>query len=909
MNQTFFSKNKSLIILLNLICLGLTLNTTNQTLAIAPPPQIAQQTQNRDSAEKAFRQGMESYQKGTISGFKEAIASWETALPLWQTIGDASQSAVTLNFLSLAYANLGQFSKALKGYQQLLLLTQTLKDQQTEASTLVAIAKIEAKLGNYQKSLDGLNQSLALCQKIKFKTGEATALNEIALIYFNLGESKQAISYYNQALESVNLLGNSANTAAIFNNLGQVYSDSKEFDKALDYYQQSANLWETLIQKLGDNASPDIKRGKSATLNNIAFIYANLEKFPSALETYQQALALWQTIGDRTGEASTLNNMGFVYFQQGNLTKARDFYQQALNIRQEVGDLPKEAISRYRLAIIDRKQGNFEQAIQQINRAIEIIENLRIKVTNQDLRTSFLASKQEYYQFYIDLLMQLHQQNPHQGWDGKALQISERSKARSLLDILAESQGQLTNGIDPKLLAQKNLLKEQLGNLEEKRIQLLSNPHTYSQKDSIDREINALLQQYQPLLEKIRLTNSHYASLTQPQPLNLAKIQHLLDNNTALLEYSLGEKRSYLWVVQKKSIQSYTLGDRVTIETAVKDFRNSFISPTKRIRRSLTEITGKKLSQIILPDIKNLKNKRLLIVADGALQYLPFAALPDLSNTKDKQTFLMEKHELISLPSASTLGILRQESQGRKPAKKLLAMLADPVFSINDERLKNVVSKNITPLAPDLERSARESGVLFDRLPYTQTEAQQILSLIPVNQRLQESGFSANKETSTSGQLSQYRFIHFATHGLLNSQNPQLSGLVLSLVEPSGKSTNGFLRLYDIFNLNLPAELVVLSACQTGLGKDIKGEGVIGLTRGFMYAGATRVLVSLWSVDDQATAVLMVNFYQGMLKKKLSPAEALRQAQIALQKNPDWSSPYYWAAFTLQGEWKEINSL
>ncbi len=208
-----------------------------------------------------------------------------------------------------------------------------------------------------------------------------------------------------------------------------------------------------------------------------------------------------------------------------------------------------------------------------------------------------------------------------------------------------------------------------------------------------------------------------------------------------------------------------------------------------------------------------------------------------------------------------------------------------------------------------MERSARESGVLFDRLPYTQTEAQQILSLIPVNQRLQESGFSANKETSTSGQLSQYRFIHFATHGLLNSQNPQLSGLVLSLVEPSGKSTNGFLRLYDIFNLNLPAELVVLSACQTGLGKEIKGEGIIGLTRGFMYAGATRVLVSLWSVDDQATSVLMVNFYQGMLKNKLSPAEALRQAQIALQKNPDWSSPYYWAAFTLQGEWREINSL
>ncbi len=908
MNQIFYFKGRSLTIILSLVCLELIVNMTTVSVTVAFPQKIAQQNQAQNSAEKLFHQGMQSYQKGTVQGFKEAIESWETALNLWQTVGNFSQVAVTLNLLNPVYVNLGQFAKALQKYNQLLLLTQTLKDQQTEASTLVAIAKIHAKLGNYQQALEILNQSLLLWQKIKFKTGEVTALNEIALIYFNLGESQQAINYYNQALISANSLGNSANIATILNNLGQVYSDLKQFDQALDYYQQSLILWEILIQKLGNNAAPDIKRGKSATLNNIAFINTNLGKLETALDTYKQALILWKTIGDRTGEASTLNNMGFVYFQQGNLTKARSFYQQALQIRQEVGDLPKEALSRYRLAMLDRKQGNFKQSIQQINRTLEIIENLRIKVSNKDLRASFLASKQEYYQFYIDLLMQLHWQNPLQGWDGKALQISERSKARSLLDILAESQGELTTGINPNLLAQKNQLTQQLDNLEEQRIQLLSNLHTDSQKQAIDTEIETLLQQYQPLLEQINLSNPRSISLTQPKPLNLKQIQALLDKNTILLEYFLGENRSFLWLVKKNSIHSYELSDRSTIETAVKEFRDSFISPTKRIRRSLTETAGKKLTKMVLPELKQLNHKRLLIVADGALQYLPFAALTDLSTTLDKPTFLIEKHELVSLPSASTLGILRQENQRRKPAKKILAMLADPVFNINDERLKNVISKNPISLAPDLERSARESGIFFDRLPYTQTEAQQILALIPVDQRLQESGFSVNRKTSTNSQLSQYRFIHFATHGLLNSKNPQLSGLVLSLLDSSGKSTNGFLRLYDIFNLNLPADLVVLSACQTGLGKDIKGEGLIGLTRGFMYAGATRVLVSLWNVDDQATATFMVYFYRGILKKGLSPAEALRQAQIELQTHTDWSSPYYWAAFTLQGEWQNIKA-
>lgn len=875
--------------------------------AIAREGQSTEITTSNSKAEDIFNQGMKRYREGTVSGFRGAIEQWEAGLRLGREANNPQQESMTRNFLCSVYSSLGEYPKAINCYNQLLVLTQTLEDQQTQATTLVAIAKIYSQFGEYQKALDTLNQTFPLWQKVNFKTGEVAALNEMALIYFNLGELQQALNYYNQALAIVKPLGNPTNVAAILNNIAQVESEFNQFEVALKHYQEALGLWEEVISKFGDSVAVNVQRGKGATLNNIGFVYANLNQMDSALNTYNQALNVWQKIGDRTGEASTLNNMGFIYFQQDKLDQSLELYHQALKIRQEVGDRPKEALSRYRVATVERKQGNFEAAIAQIETALTIIEDLRTKINSQDLRASFLASKQDYYQFYIDLLMQLNQQQPHQGWEGKALQISERAKARSLLDILAQAQGEVTSGVDPKLLNEKQTLKQKLSTLEEQRVKLLSQPHTDEQKQELNQEIETLIKQYSQVLDTIRVNNPHYAALTQPKPLTLAEIQKLLDDQTVLLEYSLGKERSYLWVVTPDSIQSYELPPEATLKTAVKTFRDNLISPSKRVRRSLYEETGKALTEIAFPSSLSLKNKRLLIVADGALQYVPFAALPEPGTPQESEAIpLIINHELLTLPSASVLGLMRQENQHRKPPEKLLAVLADPVFTSTDDRLKSIVSQALKAIPPDLERSARESGVLFDRLPFTQEEATQILALVPEEYRLQEIGFNANRETATHPELSQYRFVHFATHGLLNSENPQLSGLVLSLVDQTGESQNGFLRLYDIFNLNLPIELVVLSACETGLGQEIKGEGLIGLTRGFIYAGASRVVVSLWKVDDQATAQLMVKFYQGILEERLAPAAALRQAQIQMQNDSEWIPPYYWSGFTLQGEWQGI---
>jgi len=328
-----------------------------------------------------------------------------------------------------------------------------------------------------------------------------------------------------------------------------------------------------------------------------------------------------------------------------------------------------------------------------------------------------------------------------------------------------------------------------------------------------------------------------------------------------------------------------------------------------------------RLSRIILgPVAKQLAGKRLLIVSDGALQYVPFGALPvphAQRNGSDRAKLapLVVNHEIVSLPSASVLALLRKESADQPRGAKTLAVVADPVFQVDDLRVHHAKNDNqatepakngseVRDLESELLQSARDTGeVEFRRLPHSRQEADWIAALTQKRMSREWLDFDANRAMATSADLSNYRIVHFATHGFLNSQHPELSGIVLSLVDEEGKPQDGFLRLHEIYNLKLGADLVVLSACRTALGKEIKGEGLVGLVRGFMYAGAPRVVASLWAVDDETTAELMKRFYNAMLIKGQRPAAALRAAQAGIWKDKRLP-PYYWAAFVLQGEWQ-----
>jgi CHAT domain-containing protein len=669
-------------------------------------------------------------------------------------------------------------------------------------------------------------------------------------------------------------------------------------------------------------------------------IHYRLGDSSKALDELNQALHLLRELGDKYAEADVLSNIGWVHVSMNENKSALDFLNEALPLRRTVGDRAGEATTLYGIARAERQQRNFARASERMAEAIHLIESLRTKGASQQLRTSYFASVQEYYEFYVDLLMQMHRLDPAGNYAAQALQISERARNRNLIDLLIEYNVDIRQGVEPMLLEQERALQQQLSAAAERQRQLLSGKHTSEQATAAASEVASLTMQFQQVEARIRETSPRYAALTQPAPLSTAEIQRqVLDEDTLLLEYALGEKRSFLWAVTPREVNSYELPSRSEIESAIRRVYDLLTERNRKVEGETSEQNRARtaradrdyaeeaavLSRMLLGPVANkLGTKRLLVVTQGALQFIPFGVLPSptaLNENSGRKTALITDHEIVSVPSASTLALLRREFRGRKPAPKSVAVLADPVFSIDDERLyaradrKKRSSIGLEP-ASDLKRAKvdLENGdVPLQQLPrlfLTRWEAGKIISLVPADESLQALDFKASRAIASSPGLAQYRIIHFATHAIIDNVHPELSGIALSQVDERGQPQTGFLRAHEIFNLKLPAELVVLSACRTGLGKDVEGEGLIGMTRGFMYAGTPRVVVSLWAVNDKATSELMVRFYIKMLgPEHLPPAAALREAQIEMSRDERWQSPYYWGAFILQGEWRLNNPL
>jgi CHAT domain-containing protein/Tfp pilus assembly protein PilF len=792
-------------------------------------------------------------------------------------------------------------------------------------------------MGEMQKALEKYNEALPISRAIGNRSGDAGTINNIGMIYRRLGETQKALEKLNEALPIWRAVGNRTGEALTLNSIGLVYDSLGETQKALEKYNEAL----ALRQVVGD------RRGEATTLNNIGAVYQLLGETQKAMENYNKALPIFLAIGDRAGKALTLNNIGTAYRSLGETQKALDKYNEALPIFHAVGDRNGQASALINIARVEQTLGNLTQARQNIEQAISLIESLRADTASQELRASYLDSQQEFYRSYIDILMQMHKQNPDTAFDAAAFTVSERARARSLLELLVESRADIRQGVDSSLLERERFMRQRLNAKAAAQVSLLNRKHTPEQADAAAKEIASITTEYEELRAQIRAISPRYGALTQPQPLNLAEIQQqTLDSDTLLLEYSLGDTASYLFVVSQNSITSYQLPKRGEIEAATRRVQELLTAPQPRPGETEAKRQARikearanywpqaaALSRTLLgPAASQLNAKRLIIVTDGALQYLPFGALPapGAEGRGDKETLrqrdretrrqgksplstphsplpipLIVNNEIVHLPSASALAVLRRELAGRQPAAKAVAVLADPVFSADDARVKPGNKAQAGKEAPsDLTRAVSDMGGELRRLLMTRDEAETILSVTPRNGGFAALDFRANRATATGDELSNYRIVHFATHSLLNSEHPELSGLVLSLVDEQGQPQDGFLRMHEIFNLRMPADLVVLSACQTGLGKELKGEGLVGLTRGFMYAGAARVVASLWEVNDAATAELMKRFYRRMLRDGMRPAAALREAQIEMWKSPQWQSPFYWGGFILQGEWK-----
>lgn len=913
-------------------------------------------------------------QRGDGASVSQAVEKYEQALPLWRIAGNKRKEAETLSNLGYLYYNyFGDSLKAREYHEQEAPLQHELRDEFSEAIAWNNLGYAYKSLGDLSKAEESVNKSLQLHRIAGRQKNVGVELDTLGMIYQKQGKWEQAIDHCQQALAIFREIKNAHDISVALGVLGDIYADLADYSRALDYSSQALEVARSANDHLQVMAG----------LNDVANRYYYLQEYEKALVFYTQAVDLARQLRNRLYEGVILTSLGNLYKKLGDNLKAREAYEKALHLTQFTANSQAEGVARKELglmaylsgdkqkgktmvetalslaraaqhrrgeimalndlALVERYDGNFDRARAYLEKAIGLAESLRTNVIDQTLRASWRASLQMLYESYIDLLMSTRSEKDVI----TALQASEQSRARSLLEMLAESRADIYQGVEPGLLQKEQSLRQRLNAKAAARDNLANRRQSAGSAEFISRQIVELTEELKEVERQVRSSSPRYAALTQPRPLNVVEIQSLLDDSDVLLEFAFGEKQGWMWALTPGAVASYQLPPRQDIEAATRKFyarltarqpknKESSIQYAARVAEAdakfQTEASA--LSRMLLAPIAsklNLewKGKRLVIVASGTLDYLPFAALPvppvPVAGAKAAEGYhpLIAEHEIVNLPSASVLAAIRRESAGRRKAARTLAILADPVFDANDPRVVMAARKresggklvanvrsaegssSSTAINPELMRSARSfNRAGFSQLPFTGKEADAIAAFIPKAKLLKATGFKANRATATSGELARYRIVHFATHGLLNSEHPELSGLVLSLVDEDGAAQDGFLRMHEIYNLQLPADVIVLSACQTALGKEIKGEGLVGLTRGFMYAGAERVVASLWQVDDLATSELMKRFYRGMLQDGMRPAAALRAAQIEMMKQKRWASPYFWAGFTVQGEWR-----
>lgn len=852
-----------------------------------------------------------------------ALQTAQKALALWETLGNNEGMARSYGQVGRCYFAQDALSEAVENYEKALKIWRDLNNQREQAGTLIMLGYIEDRRGEWRNAIALLTQAQQLVNERDDPYRMGQIASGLADVFNESGSPENGIIQYQRALEFYGKTSDMRDDALTIAALGRTYYLSKNYPEALSHLQQALNI---VVPNSLDSALCDEYLGR---------VYSAMNEDASALKHYESALLVYMRTVNPNDVADMRALMGQVYQRQEKLALARKFYQLALSTFTQVSDRINQAAVYYALGRLELKAGNLDRAEDALRKSIEVTENIRQVPSSTDLTAAFSATVHERYEAYIDCLMRKHRSKPLEGLDVRAFETNELSRARALRELLRATQTNLVAGLDPQLAAQEKELRQLLRVKENSKVALLATKYKKEDLDALEFELARLDREYKQVTDTIRARYPSYERITRPTTLSLKQIQEqvLADDQTLLLEYSFGRDKSYVWAVTRTEFSSYELPGREQIEDAARRLYKSltasqpepgesFEQGQARALEAKTQLSSKisALSKIVLaPVADKLGTKRLLIVADGTMQYVPFqvlsvAAQPSageaVASSSLEERLLIFDHEIISEPSASTLALVLSESANRKPAPKSVAILADPVFDVADSRIKSpnagslLAAVSSTP--GEVMRALRDVGVNdaeIPRLISSRDEAEAIMSVIPWRTGFKAVDFEANRATAIGSDLGQYRVVHFATHALLNNEHPELSGIVLSLVDQKGQRQDGFLRLPDIYNLKLPVDLVVLSACQTGLGKDVKGEGLIGLTRGFMYAGASGVVASLWKVDDEATAELMKYFYEGLFEKGLSPSAALREAQLTMRQQKRWQEPYYWAGFVIQGQY------
>ncbi len=783
-----------------------------------------------------------------------ALAHYQKALKLWRRLGDRAREAMALVRSGQVQGQRGQREEQLRSYEEALRL---LRGQGLVAQQIFAWLELGTARGENAEpaaALGAFEQALSLAREIEDRSEEATALNNMALLLEREGRMQEALTLFRQVFVLYEGAGRRDWAALALRNLGFVHillgqlEEAREtLDRALRYQEpgdlrgkavvllhlgwidyleeQPSAALERYAEALALSRTARDRANAAGALDRQGTVYLALGRVDEALLAHREALAIFREIGQLQAAAHVEANLGWLYLHRGDLERAARFFEPPLRAFRSGSDSHGEASTLYLGARIARRQGRLDEARGRVEEVLRIVESHRLASTDRAVRIRYLSSRYEYYEFYIDLLMELEASEPGQGHAAAAVDAVERSRARSLLEQLTRA--------------------------------------------GVRREV--------------------------PAPLGLARIQHeMLDEQTLLLVYSLGRERSFVWAVTSSSMTSHILAPADRIEGLATRYHRSLSRSQASASRMQAELAAVALSEELLaPVTSRLVRDKIVVMADGALHLVPFGALPNPDPAgKASAAPLIAEHEVVYVPSASVMMSLRRSAA---PPGRGVAVLADPPFSRADPRV---------PASTVSVRAASGFGRL-DRLDQSGREAEEIRALVPRGTpHLEALGFEARRELVVGGELNGYAILHFATHGLLHTEHPERSGLVLSMFDQDGQPIDGTFRVREIYDLELSADLVVLSACRTALGRRFRGEGVLGLPRAFMYAGVPRVVVSLWDVGDEATADLMQRFYRGVLQEGLSPAAALREAQLSLLAERRWQAPFYWAAFVLQGDWR-----
>jgi len=857
-----------------------------------------------------------------------ARAQYEAVLGRWQALGDQLGIAHTLTALRFIADGLDDRPAAVALATREVEAYHALGHDYGEARALRALGIAARAMGDIDRAAAAFQRSLDLHRAANRRSAIVLLLADLANDSGASGDFGRALEFAYEAIAMARADGDARLEAIGWNAAALAHQSLGELEVALDAYRRTRTL----------APADEARQADSATRMGIA--YLALGEVEPAERSLREGLALWQKRGFRAQQAQVSIGLGDVEVRRGQTDRARDHFAAAIALSAEASYPLGEVTARRRLAetLLDLGQiaaaeaaltgpeldrvanpttrarviavraraalarGDISSARRAADEAVALTESALGRAQSSRIDAGVLASVQPIYETAVQVAMAAHEAEPAAGHAGRALELSERARARSLLDLLAAPAQ------DEAPASGDHLLERELQQLRRRlnaKGTALENAGSRL-RPTVVRDIDELAARLALLEAQLRRERPTAAAIAAPAPLALATLQQqLLDDRTVLVEYLLGTPHSYAWVVSRTGFSSVRLASRSVIEAAAE--RALTLAEPPAAGTAVPESSpsaGRDLSALIVGPLGVLPDgHRLLIVAPGVLQDVPFAALP-LDDAGHQP--LIARHEILHAPSAAVALTMASEGTTPPTARRTVAVFADPVFGVDDPRVQGAAPLDTTspprtsPLARTWRGGASGAGPLA-RLPFTRLEAERIAAAAPPGAVTASVGFAANLQALRTGSRSSSRVVHFATHGILNTRTPELSGLVLSLVDERGRSREGFLRLHEVEDLRLDAELVVLSACETARGRRLEGEGTIGLTRAFLAAGARHVVASLWRVDDAATAELMHRFYTQLLRQRQSPAAALRAAQRQLAGTRQWAHPYFWAGFVVQG--------